>query len=295
MKIITKFLEKPRFPSDINYGLVGGPQYQTQILEQFSGWDQANSVWSYPKYQYQLSYSAKDIPIVEELLNFFHAVKGRAYGFRFQDPNDYKSCSITQEISKTDQKVIGIVDGRNTCFQLAKIYSVGDNDQLATIRPIHKPVLDTVQVAINGITDNRWHCDYTNGQLIFKPDETEAITALSYDASKEQLILSAVNNLVAGDSVFLKGMSELPALNQQRFVVIAATPETITIVVPGFEGADSYAGTGCFHTLPQTGEIVTAGFEFDVPVRFASDSLSISSDSYQVSSIQQLSLIEIRV
>jgi uncharacterized protein (TIGR02217 family) len=289
------FIESPRFPLDINYGLIGGPQYCTQVIEQISGWEQANSQWSYPKHQYQLTYVAKDSKTVENLLYFFHAVKGKAHGFRFQDPNDYKSCSIRQEISKTDQKIIGKVDGKNTCFQLAKTYFVGSNEQLATIRPIHKPVPDTVQVAINGITDNRWHCDYTNGQLIFKPDETEAITALSYDASKEQLILSAINNLVAGDSVFINGMPGVPALNQQRFSVVAATPETITIVVPSFEGVDSYVGNGSFHTLPQADEIVTAGFEFDVPVRFASDSLSISSDSYQVSSIQQLSLIEIRV
>src|SRR5688572_7217535 len=112
------FLEAPRFPADINYGLTGGPQYNTQIIEQVSGWEQVNSIWSYPKHVYQLSYAAKDNDTVEKLLRFFHAVKGRANGFRFRDPNDYKSCSVIQEISSNDQKVIGIVDGRNTCFQL---------------------------------------------------------------------------------------------------------------------------------------------------------------------------------
>jgi uncharacterized protein (TIGR02217 family) len=289
------FLEVPRFPVDINYGLISSPNYQTQIVEQISGHEKANSTWTYPKHQYQLAYVAKDIRTVEKLLHFFHTVKGKAHGFRFQDPNDYKSCSITQEISKTDQKVIGKVDGRNTCFQLAKTYTVGSNEQLATVRPIHKPVANTVQVAISGVSEQRWQCDRTNGQVIFKPDETDVITALAYDESKKRLILSAVNNLVAGDSICLANMPELSALNQRRFAVIAATSETITMHVPDLEGADNYAGSGCFHTLPQAGEIATAGFEFDVPVRFASDSLSISSDSYQVSSIQQLSLIEIRV
>ncbi len=166
---------------------------------------------------------------------------------------------------------------------------------LATIRPIHKPVPDTVQVAINSIADNRWLCDYSKGQISFKPDEAGEIKTLSYDASNQQLTLSAPNNFSAGESVYLSDIPELPALNQQRFTVLAATAETLTLQVQSLDTVEGYLGHGSFHTLPQPDEMVTAGFEFDVPVRFSSDSLSISSDSYQVSSIQQLGLIEIRI
>ncbi len=114
------FLEYPCFPSDINYGLSGGPQYQTQIIEQLSGWEQANSTWLYPKHAYQLSYAVKEHDTVEKLLHFFHSVKGRAHGFRFQDPNDYKSCSLSKAIRAFDQKLIGSADGVNTDFQVAK-------------------------------------------------------------------------------------------------------------------------------------------------------------------------------
>ena len=46
-------------------------------------------------------------------------------------------------------------------------------------------------------------------------------------------------------------------------------------------------------TLPPAGAAVTAGFEFDVPVRFATDRLDISMEAFQAGRLPAIPLIEV--
>jgi uncharacterized protein (TIGR02217 family) len=67
------------------------------------------------------------------------------------------------------------------------------------------------------------------------------------------------------------------------------------------EGADFVcdyaAGVITFEpgSIPGTGAAVTAGFEFDVPVRFDSDRLEISLEGFRHGSIPSIPVVEIRV
>jgi uncharacterized protein (TIGR02217 family) len=45
---------------------------------------------------------------------------------------------------------------------------------------------------------------------------------------------------------------------------------------------------------PGSGVTITAGFEFDVPVRFDSDALDVTLDLERTGSITSISLVEIR-
>jgi len=58
---------------------------------------------------------------------------------------------------------------------------------------------------------------------------------------------------------------------------------------------DTTTGKVEFVTAPGNTVSVTADFEFDVPVRFATDRLSASLDSYGSSSWQDIPIVEIRV
>ncbi|WP_454277270.1 phage distal tail protein, Rcc01695 family [Roseovarius sp. MBR-154] len=49
-----------------------------------------------------------------------------------------------------------------------------------------------------------------------------------------------------------------------------------------------------FTTAPGVGDAITAGFEFDVPVRFDSDTLDVTLDIERLGSITSIPLIEIR-
>ena len=57
---------------------------------------------------------------------------------------------------------------------------------------------------------------------------------------------------------------------------------------------DATTGVVTFTTAPGSGVIILAGFEFDVPVRFDSDSLDVTLDVERLGSITSIPLLEIR-
>ncbi len=71
---------------------------------------------------------------------------------------------------------------------------------------------------------------------------------------------------------------------------------TVRVFVDGVESAvsvDYLRGVISFSTAPDHGAIIRAQFEFDVPVRFASDSLDIVLDDFGATQIEDIPLIEI--
>lgn len=58
---------------------------------------------------------------------------------------------------------------------------------------------------------------------------------------------------------------------------------------------DTTTGAVTFAVAPAVGETVTAGFEFDVPVRFATDLIQLSMASFQAGEVPQVPVLEIRL
>jgi len=58
---------------------------------------------------------------------------------------------------------------------------------------------------------------------------------------------------------------------------------------------DTATGIVTFATPPAVGETVTAGFEFDVPVRFGSDAIEVSVASFQAGDVPNVPVVEVRL
>ncbi len=74
---------------------------------------------------------------------------------------------------------------------------------------------------------------------------------------------------------------------------------TVRVALDGAEqlggwSIDATTGVVTFDTAPATGVAVTAGFEFDVPVRFDTDTLDVTLDLERLGSITSIPLLEIR-
>jgi uncharacterized protein (TIGR02217 family) len=76
---------------------------------------------------------------------------------------------------------------------------------------------------------------------------------------------------------------------------------TVRIALDGVELApedgwslDAATGIVTFAAAPEAGVAITAGFEFDVPVRFDSDRLEVTLDLERLGSIASIPLVEIR-
>lgn len=60
-------------------------------------------------------------------------------------------------------------------------------------------------------------------------------------------------------------------------------------------GVDHAAGVILFHEPPAIGAEVTAGYEFDVPVRFDTDRIAVSVASFQAGQVPSIPVLEVRV
>ena len=204
-----------RFPANMSFGSVGGPERRTEVVTLANGFEERNTPWAHSRRHYEAGAGLRNLDDVEALIAFFEARRGRMHGFRWKDWSDYKSCRPSLRPSHVDQ-VIGTGDGTNLVFQLSKTYRSGEETYT---REIKKPVAGTVLV----------------------------------------------------------GVARDPKIEGQEFSVNVETGE-ITFVVP-----------------PDIGVLVTAGFEFDVPVRFETDRIMTSVASFQAGEVPDVPVVEVRV
>jgi uncharacterized protein (TIGR02217 family) len=81
--------------------------------------------------------------------------------------------------------------------------------------------------------------------------------------------------------------------------IVKPVAGTIRVARAGVEqlsgwSVDTTTGLVSFDMAPAAGEFVTAGFEFDVPVRFDTDRLDVTWDLDRLGSIVSIPLVEVR-
>lgn len=204
-----------RFPANLSFGSVGGPERRTEIVALTNGFEERNTPWAEARRRYDAGVSLRSLDDIEDLIAFFEARQGQLHGFRWKDWADYKSCPSSRALGYADQ-LIGIGDGLQVGFQLNKTYSSGPSSQ---VRRVTKPVQGTVRAGLQG-------------------DEQQ--TGVHFDV-------------------------------------------------------DWTTGVVTFATPPALGEQVTAGFEFDVPVRFDTDKIQVSVASFQAGDVPHVPVVEVRL
>ena len=82
--------------------------------------------------------------------------------------------------------------------------------------------------------------------------------------------------------------------------IVRPVADSVRVALAGLEPAGSSwsvshtTGVVTFETAPDAGVLVTAGFEFDVPVRFDTDRLDVTWDLDRLGSIASIPLVEVR-
>lgn len=268
-------------------GSSGGPRFMTRVTPTASGFELRIPKWIHSRHEYSIAFDALRQADMFEVLNFHQAMNGRAYSFRFKDFADFNSVTPLETVSPTDQ-TLGNGDGSTAAFQLVKNYTDGRTYQ----RTITKPVSGTVRVSIDDIEQTgNWSVNLLTGVVTFD-NLTGTITAAT--SASPIVLTSASHGLVTGDTVvFSTFTGDWAALNGIRYTVTRLGTNTFSIPVDG-SGFTAYsANGGSFATVPQSGEVVKAGFEFDVPVRFDIDYIDISFDASTIQTTE-VPLIEVR-
>ena len=204
-----------RFPANLSFGSLGGPERRTDIVTLANGHEERNTPWAHSRRRYDAGVGLRSLDDVERLIAFFEARRAQMFGFRWKDWADFKSGKAALPVAFDDQS-IGRGDGASASFQIVKIYRSGAQSYR---RPIIKPVVGTVRVGV-------------------EQDELQEGVEYEVDAST-------------------------------GIITFAHPPD------PEME--------------------IFAGFEFDVPVRFDTDRILTSVESFHAGQVPNVPVIEVRV
>lgn len=120
-----------------------------------------------------------------------------------------------------------------------------------------------------------------------KPSQTPAATdQLIGTGDGSQTAFQLVKRYTSGSQTWLRTITK-PVAGSVT-IALNGTPQASGWTI------DSTTGIVTFGTAPGNGVAIRAGFEFDVPVRFDSDTLDVTLDIERLGSITSISLIEIR-
>lgn len=283
------FLEE-RISSLIRMGSSYVDDYAVDIVTTSGGQEYRSLVHPFPVRKFDVSYLLDNNQTYAELQAIYHRAHGRFAGFRARCFDEWSSNGRTGTPTAFDQPM-GLVSAG--VYQLRKLYGT---DKAAgasgyAYREIKKPVAGTVRVAI-GATEIRsvdWSADATTGRVTFAADKTLAVTAISQAASA--VLTVGANSFIVGESVHISGVVDMVQINGRRALITARDATTITVAINS-TAFSNYSSGGVVHTRPQAGESITAGFEFDFPVRF-NTTLPIGQDYPGYRAVDGVELIEL--
>ncbi|MAM61063.1 DUF2460 domain-containing protein [Maritimibacter sp. UBA3975] len=155
-----------RFPPNLSFGSVGGPERRTEVVTLTNGFEERNTPWAHSRRRYDAGLGMRSLDDIEVLIAFFEARRGQLFGFRWKDWSDFKSCPPSKDVDHMDQR-LAVGDGETTAFQIAKTYESGAESYS---RPICKPVAGTVKVGIAGVPQVEmidYAVDTTSGTVSF--------------------------------------------------------------------------------------------------------------------------------
>jgi uncharacterized protein (TIGR02217 family) len=124
------------FPPYVARGATGGPSFSTNVVTLASGAEERNVLWANARAKYDISTGIRTREQMAEVIAFFRARKGRAYGFRFRDWNDFEATA--EPLEPTADPLV---------WQITKQYASGPS---ADQRAITKPEAGTVVVRVGG-------------------------------------------------------------------------------------------------------------------------------------------------
>ena len=103
-------------------------------------------------------------------------------------------------------------------------------------------------------------------------------------------------------TAFTLAKTYAPGSHEFRRDITKPVAGTVRVAVAGVEQAegpdfsvDTTTGVVTFVTAPAAGAAVTAGFEFDVPVRFGTDVIEVNVAAFEAGEIPRIPAVEVRI
>jgi uncharacterized protein (TIGR02217 family) len=288
---MPSFLED-RLPINIDYGSSFGEEYAVEIDTTANGNEYRRLRHNAPRARYDLSFDMRQqLWVMDEVVALYHRVFGRFSGFRVKNLADYSSNGYTGTPTFADQSCAVVSAG---VYQLQKSYGgIGGTLPIGRpIRTVFKPVSGSVLVGVSGALypSAQWTVDTTTGRVTVAANKNRAITAITKAA--QAVVTVGAHTFAIGESVVFSGVVGMTQINNLRALITATSGTTITVAVNS-TAFGTYTSGGTVQTNPLSGESVTAGYEFDLPMRFDSDISGLTFDTFDTLSTGGINLVEI--
>jgi uncharacterized protein (TIGR02217 family) len=162
------YLVGVRLNENIERGALGGARFNTSVLELDSGFEKRNINWSVPRAEfdigfglllkYQLDPASTQLDL-DELINFFYIVQGKANSFRMKDWSDFEIGYQNGSTAGVSRQFLGLGDDVTTDFQIFKRYSFGGQtyDRIGLTKMVDNA---KVELALDGVLQTN-PADYT--------------------------------------------------------------------------------------------------------------------------------------
>lgn len=313
MAEVGGFHENAIFPTDIAFRSRGGGGYQTKIIELDSGAEQRIARWSQARRRYDVSRGIETEDDLGTILEFWHARRGNAYGFKFLDWWDYTTAENHRDDPDDEDEQLGTGDGSETEFQLIKRYTSGG---ITRTRNLRKPMSGTVVVSVDGVAQTEgvdFTVDTTTGIVTFSaaPAIGEVIKAgckfyvpVRFNVASEETLYFAHDAHGAGEAEGIELIEILgDAVTDDEFPYgggdeisltadTAITPATgralrvepdangHAIILPN--GVDLPKGAPYFYLKE-----VSASFNFVIQYPAGNDLVTVSADSWAIVTLSE--------
>lgn len=284
---MAAFLDE-RFPTDIDYGSGFETVFANSTSRTVGGGEYRKLDHPYPMFTLDVDFTRMHNEVVARIVDLNMRAGGTFRPFRVKNFVDYSTNNYRGTPTALDQPIPLVSPG---VYQLTRWYG-NSADPLCTRRRLRKPVAGSVLVGVAGATypATQWSVDTTTGLVTMAVNKSRAITAITKASSA--VLTVGTNTFAIGESVAISAVVGMTQINGLRALVTAKpTSTTITVAINSAAFSDYLSG-GTVQTQPISGESVTGGCQFDIPMRFTEE-LGGSFTSFGILSVNGVGLVEV--
>ncbi len=247
---------------EILYDTAGGAAYQTAIAVNAGGYESRNIDWVASRGRWELGERVLKRSEMDALLNFFHAMQGRARGFRLKDWSDYQATAANGRLGT------GAVGTGAPTYQLYKRYAQAGQ---SIDRIIKKPVAAGFESYRNAVAITGESLDTATGIVTLPALASAGITAIT-KANPGVVTTASAHGYSNGEKIYLSGVGGMTQVNNVVFTIAGASGSVFNLGVDT-TNYGTYTSGGTAAKYAQPADALTWSGEFDVPVRFDADQL----------------------
>lgn len=284
------FIEE-RLAEDIDYGSGFASTYANQIARTAGGDEYRSQLHPFITASMSIDFERQTVHAIGKIIDLNNRAGGTLRGFRVKHPVDYSTNNYRGAPTAFDQALPLVNPTVPGAYQLTRWYGDSSDTKCAR-RRIRKPVAGTVLVGVAGTVHPtaQWSVSNTTGIVTFATNKVRSITAITKASSA--VLTVGTNAYLVGESVAISAVVGMTQINGLRALITAKpSSTTITVAINSALFSD-YVSGGTVQTWPITGEAVTAGCQFDIPMRFNAD-LGGDFSNWDTINLSGIALLEI--